>query len=270
MQVTKYEVSLLIDRIAGGFPGNVDAYRTYLQNPTMSKSVTPEVRQAFEEQLAEAGISPTGEADTIVRTGFALMPDGSPSIFAYQLKAMLQQAAQAIYDKDSRPNIYQVSPAIKYGLEITPEQIPIVGGAIRPEKVIISQIIEHPRNPQIKVPSTRERTICDGGTLNFIAYVLHEGRAKVLVTSKSAANPPKAGAKSGDAPVLQDLFEAGGMFVGLGTDKGYGHGRFRLGGFKRVGVQDISLSEMGSMVDNGGMARKGAGYVRADQRIKQA
>lgn len=280
MQVTEYAISLAIDRIAGGFPGNIDAYRAYLQNPALRKAVAPEVRHAFEEQMIDAGLPEQGKADTIVRTGFAML-EGQPTIFNYQLKAMLQEAAKAIYDNRSRPSIYQVSPAITYGLEIVPAQIFIQGGRIREEKVTISQIIKHPRNPDIKVPSVRERTICDGGTLAFTAFVLHQGRAKVLGAPKAEEDQDARIESHRDGPtntvvssplnpslpahtVLQDLFEAGSMFVGLGTDRGYGHGRFRIANFEVVGKRDIALVQMGSMVDN--PRRKGAGYVRADRR----
>ena len=249
IQIRSFSVSLKIARLAGGAPSNLEAYRLFLQNPMMARNVPPGARREFEEQVLETGVPNTQGAaiDTVVRTGFNMTEDGQPFLWNYQIKAMLHGAATSLYDRYSKPSIYQISPAITHTLEVTPERIVITEGTIREKPWIISQVISHPRNPDIKIPSNRERQILDNGLIKFECHLLEAGRAKELLK------------------VLEDLFLAGGHFVGLGTDRGYNHGRFELTGFQELESQEIGgppggISSLDPRFDN--PARKGIGYQR--------
>jgi hypothetical protein len=246
MELRTYGIELTLEQIAGGYPGTIDAQRAFLQNPMMAKRVPADAREEFLARERELGLEDGPIGDT-VKTGFRPGPDGQPLIGAYQIKAMLQQAARSLCDTTSKPSIYQVARAITYGLEVLPREIPISGGrdgGIRQ----IAQIIAHPRQPSIKVPSTRERSIWVGGTLTFTAIVSEAGVAGKVLTPT----------------IVKALFETGGLFIGLGTDRGYGYGRFTVTAWgPNPGGIDLPAH-----IDN--PARKGLGYVRADKRVKQS
>ena len=250
-EITVYEVRLHLESMAGGAPSNIDAYLTYLQNPMMARAVPPEARQEFTEQLADLGVPISADGkplDPVVKTGFHLNEDGQPLIMNFQVKAMLQGAARTLYTVGSKPNIYSVAGAITYALEVAPEEIPILGGEILKKPWRISQIISHPRNPDIKVPSQRERQILVDGRVTFKLILMAGGRGKVLTD------------------ILEDLLQTGGMFTGLGTDRGYGHGRFAVEAFALQGVTKIG-PEMLARVNNPN--RRGIGYVRKQRQAAE-
>jgi len=257
MKVQSFRVVLQVDHIAGGYPSNLDAYRTFLQHPMRARAVPAAARQEFEEQFLDQGLT-IGEdgtsVDPVVRTGFAMQKvEGidTPVIMNYQIKAMLQGAADSLYDKSSSkgsPSTYQVKPAITHALEVRPAVIPIIGGVLEDKPWLVSQIISHPRNPNTKVPSTRERRIVRGGRLTFTIHILATGgRGPVLI------------------PILGDLLYAGGQFVGLGTDRGYNHGRFEPVELTDLGVVEYTLSAVENNPN-----RRGMGYVRKTTKQQTA
>lgn len=253
MELNRYSIELALTEIAGGYPGSIDAQRAFLQNPMMARRVPESAREEFLAREREWGLpehaSANGdESPDVIRTGFRRDADGLPYLGAYQIKACLQQAARNLYDTTSRPTIYQVARAITYGIEVLPRDIPIQGGRDGGVRQI-AQIIEHPRNPQIRVPSTRERQLWLGGTLTFAIVVQTRGASGKVLTED----------------LIGDLFETAGTFVGLGTDRGYGHGRFevaRLDGPELIDSRAVRAAD----VDLANPARKGIGYVRADKR----
>lgn len=235
-----YAIELKIDDICGGFPGTIDAARAFLQNPMMAKRVPESAREEFLARDRDFGLE-EGSIPDIVRTGFRRNPEGVPILGNYQIKAMLQQAARALYDTTSRPSIYQVARAITYGIEIAPRDLVIKGGhdgGVRQ----IAQIVAHPRQPSIRIPNTRERDVWVGGTIDFNAVVLNQGAVKKIMTRET----------------LQTLFETGGLFVGLGTDRGYGYGRFQIRKFEYLGEIDARVVAPFAFENP---RRKGIGYV---------
>lgn len=237
VDINQYTVRLTLDRIAGGYPGHIDAMQAFLQNPAMARRVPAEAREEFIGQEREWGAADgSAPRSDVVKTGFRQREDGTPVIAGHQIKAMLQGAVRAIYDRSSAPSIYTMARAVTYGLDITPWDITIEGGHSG-GTVRINQIIAHPRNPDIKVPSVRERQVWVGGEVEFTVTVLASGAAGKTLTEST----------------IRSLFETGGMFVGLGTDRGYGNGRFHLTELA-VGV--------GPEPDTTNPRRKGTGYVR--------
>lgn len=253
VKLVEFRARLKLDRIAGGFPGHIDSYTAYLQSPRLSKSVPERARREFIEQFEEWGLSSSDEAGpppTTTRTGFAKDENGRPHIFAHYIKAMLQQAAEALYDTKSRPSIYQVPTAIKRCLEVTPEAIPIEGGMGIKEPFKIAQIIKHPRNPNIRVPSLRERELWVGGTVEIGLHVIDSARGRVLLDC------------------LEDLLIASSMFIGLGTDRGYEHGRFEVESFVKVREYELKVGDpLPQRVWN--PDRKGIGYVRKRSQVNE-
>lgn len=213
MKVIRATVTLELEDILGGFPGSIDAMTAFMQNPVMAKRVPDQAREEFIAQDREFFREDDIPKD-VLRTGFR-MQDGIPMLGAFQIKAMLQQAAQQLYDKDSRPSIYSVARAIRFGLEIRPSLIPITGGS-KGDDIELAQIIAHPRTPNIKVPSLRQRARWVGGALHF----------HVLLASVGAAG--KLWTRDKDKDILRDLLDTGALFIGLGTDRGYSHGRFEV------------------------------------------
>ena len=244
MQYTSYSVKLQIKSIAGGWPGTIDAHRAFLQNPMMAKRVPAEAREEFLAHEREWGAEEDGGSMDIVKTGFRKRGE-IPYLGGYQIKAMLQGAARTLYDNTGRPNIYQVARAITYGMEVTPQNIPIDGGSDG-GTIEISQIISHPRNPNIRVPSIRQRALWYDGTLTFTLHVIAQGAAGKTLTQE----------------VVRDLLDTGGMFIGLGTDRGYGHGRYTL--------MEMMITPQGELPDLSNPKRKGMGYVRGSRKLAEA
>lgn len=217
-----FSVELALKNIVGGYPSSVDKLQLYLQNPALAKRVPAEAREEFVGRERELGLPEHAEQPPdLVRTGFR-MKDGKPPplIGAYQVKAMLQESARALYDKGSKPSIYQVARAITYGLDVIPSEIPIQGGSEGP-KSQIHQVISHPRDERIKVPFSRERDSWVGGKLSFKVLILASGSAELLV------------------PIMEDLFQTGAIFIGLGTDRGYSNGRFTVAVFEEAAASTI-------------------------------
>lgn len=230
-------VVLSIESLAGGFPGSVDAMRQYLQSPALARRVPEEVREAFlASEPFEAAEEPLG---SIVKTGFRLNAAGQPWIGAWQVKACLQQAALATYTTKSSPSIYTMKRAITYNLEILPHEVVLLNPTPM-HGVEIQQIIAHPRNPSIKVPSVRQRQVIDAARVEFNVICLLVG----------------AGSELEDE--LENLLRNAGPFVGLGTDRGYGHGRFQV---VRFAWNESALSP-GSVEVPDEPDRKGITYER--------
>lgn len=241
----RYDITIAFESIAGGFPGTIDAARAFLQNPMMIKRVPETVREEFLAQDREFWNEEGEEMSDIVRTGFRRAEDGTPLLAAHQVKAMLQQVAQTLYDKSTRPSIYQMARAIKFGLEILPATFPIEGGTSGGIRQI-SQIVSHPRYENVRIPIIREREVWIGGVARFIAVTTTTGTLGPLFTKDR----------------MDELFTTGGMFVGLGTDRGYQYGRFEVQQIE--GPHPFSRDELPEFVKN--PARKGLGYVTPRKR----
>ena len=236
MELVVTQAKLELVSIAGGFPGHIDKMKAFLQNPAMVKRVPVEAKEEFLQQERDWGAADDGETPIdIIKTGFRQLPDGRPFIGAYQVKACLQGAARTLYNANTKPSSYQVPRAVTFTLEVLPTEIVIEGGRSGGVKRI-NQIISQPRTPTIKIPSIRERDIWLGGTITLFFVVL----------STSILNEH-----------LEDMLEAAGMFVGLGTDRGYGYGRFKLLSFEKV---DPDVVEIPGLVWN--PRRKGIGYKK--------
>ena len=234
-------VELAIESLAGGFPGSIDAMRTYLQSPAMVKRVPEEVREEF--LASEPFTVPEGEmTGTVVKTGFRLTPEGKPWIGSWQVKATLQQAAKANYTTSSKPSIYQMARAITYNLEILPHELLLIDPSPMHE-IEIDQIISHPRMPNIKIPSIRKRQIIDTASVRFNALILNAGGGVELVKE------------------IETLFRSAGPFIGLGTDRGYGHGRFQVTQFEWGEHADDLVKQV---PDN--PRRKGVTYERGSRK----
>jgi len=207
-----YTVKLDIQRLAGGFPGSIDKLNSFLQTPALARRVPAEARQEFldRESVFDSSTDDGSNApqDSYVRTGFRMI-DGNYFLAAHQIKAMLQGAAEALYDDTSRPSIRQMKNAIKRCVEVSPEAIRLEISR-EPYKTQIHQIVKHPRYG-FPVPINRERDTIPEATVEFRVTVLES----------------KVGGRVGHQ-VLTNLFYSGGQFVGLGTDRGYGHGRFQV------------------------------------------
>lgn len=227
--VSVYSVALHIERMAGGFPGHIDALNAFMQLPVMAKRVPAEAREefltresAFDSSVNE-GAAERDAQDLYVRTGFRVI-DGVYYLMPHQIKAMLQQAIAAVYDMTSRPSQRMLQNAMKMAVSVVPSAIPItITGAVYQQR--ISQIIKHPRLGT-PVPSNRERDIIPIGDVAFQVNVLETVVGRRIT-----------------AEVLGDLFEVGGAFVGLGTDRGYQFGRFSVTDFqllKTIPVRDIA------------------------------
>lgn len=219
MALLSATADLIITDLAGGFPGHIDAMRRFLQAPAMAKRVPPDVREQFlsEDPFGADGDGTATDQQEIVKTGFRKTADGEYWIGAFQVKAALQQAAKSLYTTTSRPSIYQMARAITYSLEVVPHQI-VLRDVGDERTVEITQIIAHPRNPQIKVPSIRQRQVLATATCSVRFLVQSRGVGELLRDE------------------LEELLETAGMFVGLGTDRGYGHGRFIVDGFRWGGL----------------------------------
>ena len=226
MNFNEYSATLGIKSMAGGFPGSLDKINAFLQTPVMARRVPVEAREEFLGREAQFDSSVAGDgsggdevADSYTRTGFRML-NGKYILAAHQVKAMLQNAAEALYDRNARPSsLLQMKNAIKRCLEIRPEEIIMdVQGDVWSKT--INQIVKHPRY-QFPVPINRIRQIIPQATVKFNMMVLDSAIGRRLSTR-----------------VLQDLLDAGGMFVGLGTDRGYQHGRFSVMDFKALKVFD--------------------------------
>jgi hypothetical protein len=229
MNYNEYHAVLGIKSMAGGFPGSLDKINAFLQTPVMARRVPQEAREEFlgreaqfDSSVAEATDGADDVADSYIRTGFRML-NGKYILAAHQIKAMLQNAAEALYDRNSRPaSLLQMKNAIKRCLEIRPEEIVMnIEGEVWSKT--INQIVKHPRY-QFPVPINRVRQIVPYATVEFSMLVLDSSIGRRV-----------------NGAIIQDLLDAGGMFVGLGTDRGYQHGRFTVIEFETV--KSIPYSE---------------------------
>ena len=231
MNTAKYQVELHINKIAGGFPSSEDAVRTFMQSPEMKLGTPQAIRDEFlggaermESLLATITTSPSeGDEDGESRqagwvySGFRKDENGNPILGAHQIKAMLQGAAASIYDTTGKPSLTTYKKAIMGGLSIAPEHI--LMNTTRPLTTERFQQIVERTWPTSRIPSNRVRQIAHEVDIAFSVIVLdtEKGPARVLKED-----------------TLKDLFDTGGTFVGLGTDRGYGFGRFEITRFERV------------------------------------
>jgi hypothetical protein len=211
MDVKTYKVRLTIHEMAGGFPGHIDRATALLQHPALAKRVPAGIRSEIMEDVEASIDYGANGAVGEYRTGFRTAKDGTYLLAGNQIKAMLQQSAQALYDKAvaGSPSVHKIRRTIKLCVSVRPWEIPLTVTG-EPYEKRITQIVNPevfpPRGP---VPIERTRVILPKAECAFEVAVLDGQLGKALTKE-----------------VLRDLFDAGAMFTGLGTDRGYNHGRF--------------------------------------------
>ena len=220
MKTRTYSIGLHINKIAGGFPSSEDAVRAFLQSPEM-KRTTPKIIR--DEVLGEAGLA-EGLVATVstsiedgdrtpgfVYSGFRQDQEGNLVIHAVQIKAMLQQAAEGMFDTTGKPSLTSYKKAIKLCLDVSPEHV-VMHYKGELGVLTIQQIVTR-EWPTSRIPSNRRRQVAFevDVTFNLVIADLDRGPSKLLTT-----------------PVLKDLFDYAGVFIGLGTDRGYKFGRFEI------------------------------------------